>query len=214
MAEHKKRVKELLHRLSAMVEGVYFVRYQQVWPIKNNMGHAERIKNVAGYWIDFFSKNPDAFNADPGVFLDFETYHWFMKFILPLAIAVRFQDDSNLFTISLILGEIAETIRKMLENNIYTLEIMDDENLIRLRYEFYEFLKSNLGTSIAVKYATSIYSLDQRSCPEDWEKLIDSVSREVRGIMGPFIARGINSSLNELVKKYFRVIKLRGEKNE
>jgi len=214
MPENQEKLKELLQKLSVISEGVYIINSKQIWSVKNNKKHAERIKVVSEYWMNFFSQNPDILYVEPGVFLDFRSYHWFMKFICSLTIAVRFIDDSKLFTISFILGEIAETIKNMVEQGIFTIELMDSEDMIRLRHEFYEFLRSNLGTGVAVKYANKIYSLDQKSGIKDWKNLITLIEQEARKLMGPFIARGIESSLEDMVKKYYKIIKLREEKNE
>ncbi len=198
-----------LKKLVDMVDEIYFVRPPKVITFKDGEKMVPTIEKTIQLWSDFLSFNSAIIEHDPSIFLDFAEFMLLIKFAASLAIVVRFVDDSNLFTISFVLNELAETLREPVKRGTtISIQFMHPDNLIRLRHEFYEFLRKTIGVHASVKYASKIFAFDHKNKIDDWDRLIDEISRDTQKILGKFIARGVKKSLKSIVTKYYKVIEL------
>ncbi len=208
--ENKSKIQSALKVLYPITRGIYFVRNDSVKTLKVGPDSPNVVLELVVTWRELLKdgKNESGLTT----VIDAKSFIWYLRYASDLsAIAVRLDDDSKLFTVSFAANELLEALtRTVPEKSDMSVHFIDNVNLIKLRHEFYDFIKEHLGMNKAVKYAKKIYALNREHSIESWHLLIVEIEKDARHYMGPFIARGIAMSLIEIVERHFKKLNLNG----
>ncbi len=208
--EHKNKIQSALKILYTVTKGIYFVRDNSVKTLKVGPDSPNLVLELVVTWRELLKNGENGFKLT--VVIDAKSFIWYLRYTSDLsAIAVRLDDDSKLFTVSFAANELLEALtRTVPEKSDMSVHFIDNVNLIKLRHEFYDFIKEHLGMNKAVKYAKKIYALDKEHSIENWQLLIVEIEKDARHYMGPFIAKGIAMSLRGIVERHFKKLTLNG----
>ncbi len=205
--EHKNRIQSALKILYPITKGIYFVRNNSVKTLQVGPDSPNVVLELVLTWREILENYEN--ESELTAVIDAKTFIWYLRYSTDLsAIAVRLNDDSRLFAVSFAANELLEALTEGSSEKSNVVHFIDNVNLIKLRHEFYDFIKEHLGMNKAVKYAKRIYALNRENSIESWHLLIVEIEKDARHYMGPFIARGIAMSLREIVERHFKMLNL------